>query len=110
MRRAIVATAALAFSTAGCSRENVGVPGPTVERNYQVGGFDKIELAGAYDATVRTGAAPSVHAQGGENVLDRLVVEVKGDKLLIHPKQHIGFHWNWGGRDGHVQLTITVPQ
>jgi hypothetical protein len=99
----------MAFSTTSCAGGGASTPGPTVERNYNVGAFDQIELAGAYDATVRTGPAPSVHARGGENLLDQLVVEVKGDKLLVHPKQHMGFHWNWG-KSGHVELTITVPQ
>lgn len=110
MRKSIAAgLAVMAFSTSGCARDHSSAPGPIVERNYNVGGFDQIELAGAYDATVRTGTAPSVHAKGGENLLDRLIVEVKGDKLVIHPKEHMGFHWGWG-HSGKVELTITVPQ
>jgi len=100
---------AMGLSTSGCASDHGGSPGPTVERNYQVGAFDRLDLAGAYDATVRTGPAPSVHAKGGENVLDRLVVEVKDGKLLIHPKERHGFHWGWGN-SGKVELTITVPQ
>jgi hypothetical protein len=112
MRKAIAAAglAAMAFSTSGCARDHNGSPGPTIERNYNVGAFDKMELAGAYDATVRTGTAVSVHAKGGENVLDQLVVEVKNGKLLIHPKERHGFHWGWGRSSGKVELTITVPQ
>jgi hypothetical protein len=112
MRKALAAAgvAAMAISTSGCARDHDGSPGAIVERNYNVGAFDQIELAGAYEATVRTGSAPSVHAKGGENVLDRLVVEVKGDKLLVHPKEHMGFHWGWGGHNGKVELVITVPQ
>jgi hypothetical protein len=111
MRKAVAAAglAAMAISTSGCARDHDGSPGATVERNYNVGAFDEIELAGAYDATVRTGAAPSVHAKGGENLLDRLVVEVEGGKLKIHPKHRTGFHWGWG-HSGKVELTITVPQ
>lgn len=110
MRTAIAAgLVAMGLSTSGCASDHGGSPGPTVERTYNVGAFDKIELAGAYDATVRTGPAPSVHAKGGENVLDRLVVEVEGGELKIHPKQRGGFHWGWG-QSGKVELTITVPQ
>ena len=110
MRKAIAAAglAAMAISTSGCARDR-GSPGPTVERNYQVGAFDKIELAGAYDATVRTGPAVSVHAKGGENLLDQLTVEVRDGKLVIQSKHHGwfgGFHRN----NGKVQLMITVPQ
>lgn len=110
MRKAIAAgLAVMALGTSGCARDRDRSPGQTVERNYYVGAFDRIELAGAYDATVRTGAAPGVHARGGENVLDRLVVEVKDGKLLIHPKERMGFHWGWG-HSGKVELTVTVPQ
>ncbi len=110
MQRAIAAgLVALALGMSGCGKEHSGSPGPIVDRNYPVGAFDKIEIAGSYNATVRTGAAPSVHAKGGENVLDRLVVEVEDGKLVIHPKQHLGFHWGWG-KSERVELTITVPQ
>jgi hypothetical protein len=112
MRKAIAAAglAAMTVSTSGCARDHgPSTPGPTVERNYNVGAFDKVELAGAYDATVRTGSAVSVHAKGGQNVLDQLVVEVKDGKLLIHSKKRMGFHWGWGHNNGKVELAITVP-
>lgn len=83
--------------------------GPMAERDYQVGAFDKIELAGAYDATVKTGSAPSIHAKGGENLLEHLVVEVKDGTLQIHPQKRNGIHWGWGGKNNKVELTITVP-
>ena len=107
MRQAIAAglIAALA-TTAGCARGRAEEPGPSTERNYAVGAFDKIELAGSYDATVRTGSAPSVHATGGANVLDKLIVEVKDGTLQIHPKKGHSFHWSKGSR---VALMITVP-
>lgn len=105
-----VGLAALAVSAAGCTSDHPGGPGPTVDRDFKVGQFDKVELAGAYDATIRTGPAPSVHARGGQNLLDRLVVEVDNGELKIHPKQHLGFHWGGWGKSGHVQLTITVPE
>jgi hypothetical protein len=109
MHKAIaVALAAMAVSMSGCARGDISGPGAIVDRSYNVGNFDKIDLAGAYDADVRTGPAVSVHARGGENILDRLIVEVEGGELKIHPKEHMGFHWGWG-KNEHVQLTITVP-
>jgi Putative auto-transporter adhesin, head GIN domain len=112
MRKALAASvAAISLAAAGCGHGG-GSPGETVDRNYNVGAFDKIDLAGAYDATVRTGPAPSVHARGGENILDNLTIEVRDGKLVIEPKHHGfmgGFHWGWNN-NGKVQLTITVPQ
>ena len=111
MRKAIAAgILAAAVSTAGCAKERQesGGSGPTVERNYQVGGFDKIEVAGPYDVEVRTGSNPSVQARGGEKAIERMVVEVRDGELRIHPEKERGMRWNW--RDhGKVTLTVTVP-
>jgi len=108
MRQALAAGLIAALATAGCARGHAEEPGPNTDRNYQVGAFDKIELAGAYEATVKVGPAPSVHASGGANVLDKLVVEVDGDTLKIHPEKKRGFHWS-GKSSSKVRLTITVP-
>ena len=110
MRKAIAAGIVLAAVTiSGCARDRVKEPGPVTERNFPVGAFDKIELAGAYEATVHTGSGPTVHAKGGENILDNLVVEVDGNVLKVHPKERHGIHWGWGNSKSKVELTITVP-
>src|SRR3954452_12226914 len=111
MRKAIAAAVvAASVTTSACGHHGNGNPGPITDRSFEVGGFDRLELAGAYDATVRTGAAPSVHARGGQNLLDQLVVEVKNGTLEIHPKEHHGFfHWGWGSHNSKIVLTITVP-
>ena len=109
MRKAIVIGMAAA-ALAGCAREGHESGGPTVERNYQVGGFERIEVAGGYDVEVHTGAAPSVHAKGPEKDLERLVIEVKGDRLLIHPRDnHNMFHIGWRNH-GRTVISVTVPQ
>ena len=87
MKRAIVlGIAAAIVAAAGCSAARSEDGGPRVDRNYKVGSFDRIELAGAYDTTVRTGSAPSVHAQGNQKAIDNLEVEVK-DGILGHQTQ-----------------------
>ncbi|HEX6219157.1 MAG TPA: head GIN domain-containing protein [Sphingomicrobium sp.] len=110
MRKAIVAgLLATSVATSGCARDRVEEAGPVTERNFQVGSFDRIELAGAYDATVRTGSGPTVQAKGGENILDDLVVEVEGNVLKVHPRERSGFRWGWGKKHSKIELTITVP-
>jgi len=52
---AAVIAASAATSACGHSRSEDG--GPTVARNYQVGGFEEIDVAGPYNVTVRTGPA-----------------------------------------------------
>ena len=106
----IAAVIAATAATSACGHHRSEAPGPTVSRNYQVGNFDKIEVAGPYNVQVRTGASPSVSARGGEKMIEHLVVEVRGDKLLIHPEEHHGF-FNFGWHfNGKVDVAVTVPQ
>ena len=111
--RAIAVTAAglAAAILAGCTgrndKEAEGDAGPATSRTIEVGEFRKLEVAGAYDVDVRTGSAPSVRVQGSERDLDRLVVEVRGDVLEIHPKKGTNFNWS---NKSKTRIAITVPQ
>lgn len=97
-----------ALSLAGCGHApGQGNGGPTVQRSYQVGPFQQIEVAGSYDVEVTTGGAPAVTASGPQNAIDRLVVEVSGNKLLIHPESH-GF-FTVGGWNGPINVHVTAP-
>jgi hypothetical protein len=107
MRRAIVLGLATAIMTAaGCSEARSQNGGPDVSRDFAVGEFDRIELAGAYDTTVRTGAAPSVQARGEQDALEDLKVEVRDGTLYISHKKRSGLSF---GRRGPLELTVTVP-
>ena len=110
MRKSVAAAViAASAATSACSHAQEG-PGANVSRNYQVGAFQEIEVAGPYDVDVRTGGNPSVSAQGSENLLKRTVVEVRGDKLVIHPEREHGFfHFGWS-TNGKAHFTVTVPQ
>jgi hypothetical protein len=110
MRKSIAtAIAAASAATAACGQHQENA-GPMVSRGYQVGNFQEIEVAGPYDVNVRTGPTPGVTAQGPQKALDAAVVEVKGDKLLIHSQNHNGlFNWSWGSH-GRTLFTVTVPQ
>jgi len=111
MRKSIVAAViAASAATAACSYHRSEDGGPTVSRNYQVGNFQKLEVAGPYEVEVRTGANPGVSARGGEKLLNQTTVEVQGDKLVIRPQeQHHFFQWGFGSR-GKAHFTVTVPQ
>src|SRR5947207_14400907 len=103
---AIVAASALA----GCQVHAQEGGGPTVSKNYSIGNFSAIEVAGPYDVEVRTGANPSVSARGSERLLERTVVEVNGDKLVIHTEHnHSFFHFGWSSH-GEAKFIVTVPQ
>lgn len=106
MRKSVAAVIAASTALVGCGDHGGG---GTVARNYQVGNFQQIEVAGPYDVDVRTGSGPTVSASGPEKLLGSTVVAVQGDKLVIHPENNHGFHFGWGIH-GNARFTITVPQ
>ena len=80
--------------------------GPEVTRNYKVGAFDKIEIAGPYDVKVVSGGDGAIIARGGENLLAETDVVVEGDTLKIMPKKRKGVRWNWRG--GKAEFTVNA--
>jgi len=110
MRKTVlIGIAVAALAAAGCGQSRAEDGGPMTKRSYQVGGFERIQVAGPFDVQVRTGSAPSVSASGPSKLLDRLVVEVKGDRLVIHTKEHHGL-FSWGSHsNGSATLQVTVP-
>lgn len=103
----IIASSA-AIMVAGCNHAGAEEAGPDASRTYPVDAFDRIEVAGPYDVDVRTGPAASVSATGAQNAINRMIVEVRGGKLLIHARKENGT-FNWGSR-GLVKIAVTVPQ
>ena len=66
MKRAIVlGITAAAIAATGCSEARSENGGPMVDRDYQVGGFDRIELAGGGRARPEaSGEAASISRTG----------------------------------------------
>jgi hypothetical protein len=111
MRKSIAAALiAASAATSACGQQRHEDAGPTVSRNYQVGAFQQIEVAGPYAVQVHTGANPGVSAQGPQKLLERTVVEVKGDKLVIHPQRHNGWFSFDFSSDRGAKFDVTVPQ
>ena len=110
MNKAILAgMMAAAAASAGCAKDRHESAGPATTRNYQVGAFDRLEVSGPYDVTVTTGSAPSVKASGGERAIEKMVVEVQGGTLKIHPRKRSGLNFGWS-KSHPVKLTVTVPR
>lgn len=80
--------------------------GPEVSRTYQVGTFDKIEVAGPYDVNVVSGGQGVISAKGGENLLAETDVVVENGTLKIIPKKRKGIRWN--GRGGKAVFTVNA--
>lgn len=111
MRKAVLAGIGLAaLAVGGCSQSRAEDGGPMVQRSYNVGNFDRVEVAGPFEVTIHTGSAPSVSARGNEKLIDKLEVEVKGDTLHIrpHPRNSV-FGFGIGSVSGKGQIAITVP-
>jgi len=81
-------------------------PGPQVSRNYQIGAFDKIAVAGPYEVNVVTGGPVGVTAKGGEHLLDETEVIVENNVLKIQPRKKKGVRWNW--RNGKAVFTVNA--
>lgn len=85
----------------------VATPALAAERNFPVGGFDKLALAGSPDVSVVTGRSVAVNASGDAEALDRLDVYVADGTLHIEHKRSM---WNWSWRDHErVHFTVSVP-
>ncbi|WP_028968909.1 head GIN domain-containing protein [Sphingomonas sp. URHD0057] len=111
MRKSIAAALiAASAASAACSHDRDENPGPVVARAYQVGNFTELEAAGPFNVTVRTGARPSVQAKGNQSLIDKLVVEVDGNTLKIHPEKKNGWFGGWHGLRGKADIVVTVPQ
>lgn len=105
-----IAVAAAAGGLAACGEargEEQG--GPAVSRDYAVAGFDRIAVAGPYDVVVTTGSGPGVSATGGQRDIERMVVEVEGRTLKIHPKKRGGLNFGGWSKGDVVRLAVSVP-
>jgi hypothetical protein len=111
MRKAILlGMAAMTMAATGCARDRNESAGPATTRNFQVAGFERLEVGGPYQVTVTTGSAPSVRASGGERAIERMVVEVENGTLKIYTKKRSGINFGWSSKSHPVQLVVTVPR
>src|SRR3954447_25900617 len=110
MRKSVAAAViAASAATSACGHSREEGAGPTVSRNYHVGNFQQIEVAGPYDVEVRTGGNPGVSARGSQKLLERTVVEVQGDKLVIRPEHRNNWFGGWSTRR-KASFAVPVPQ
>ncbi|MEO7564335.1 MAG: head GIN domain-containing protein [Sphingomicrobium sp.] len=102
----IAFVAAACASTAACGGTRAENAGPDSSREFAVGNFTTIEVAGPYDVHVHTGGKSAASAKGPQNILAHMVVEVDGSTLRIHPKRGAKFgEINWGR---HSPVTVEV--
>ncbi|UAK24665.1 head GIN domain-containing protein [Sphingomonas nostoxanthinifaciens] len=83
-------------------------PSSAAVRSFPVGGFDQVRSTGSFDVRIHTGAAPSVHATGEQEVLDRLTVEIRDGALVIGMRPDRNWHWNWGSHRPTI-VEVSAP-
>src|SRR6185503_12982945 len=89
------------LSAIASSARNHHADGPDAERDFEVGEFERLEVAGPFDVNVQTGGSVGVHASGPEWSLDNLRIELDGDRLFIGCE---------GDCDGDVNVSVSVPR
>lgn len=103
-----IAAAALALGACHVGADaDKGDAGPKVSRTYQVGAFDRIEVAGPFDVQVVTGGKPGVSANGNQKLLEKTDVVVEGGVLKIMPKKKNGTRWGWSN-NGNAVFTVNA--
>lgn len=110
MRKSIAAIAVATVALTGCGRSHAEEAGPMVSRNFQVGNFTELEAAGPFDVTVRTGTKPGVQVQGNKALVEKLKVDVDGNKLRIRPERSHSWFGGWHSPRGKATVMVTVPQ
>jgi len=80
------------------------------ERAFPTGGdFHAVSNSTPFDVYVHTGKAPSAHASGSDEALNRLEIENRGGELHIGTKSGSWFSgWHWG-RGENLRIDVTVP-
>jgi hypothetical protein len=81
--------------------------GERAQRSFEVGAFERINLAGSSDVIVTVGGAASVRAEGDSGDLDRLEIIVENGELKIGQRSSSG--WSWFGRNRDVTVHVTLP-
>ncbi|MFP5455667.1 head GIN domain-containing protein [Rhizorhabdus sp.] len=75
-------------------------------RDYPVSAFSRVVVEGPYDVEIRDGARPSASARGPQEQLDRLIMAVEGDALMVKTRNS---NWSWGTGRNVTRVAITAP-
>ncbi len=94
-------------SASGRDGEGVAPSGGGTARNFAVGDFTGVELAGADDVDVTVGGAFSVRAEGPAEDLDKLDIRRDGSTLKVGRKRNAA---GWSRSKGKgVTIHVTMP-
>lgn len=102
MRASHLLLPALAAGLAACAI----MPASAETRSYNLSGFSEISASSSADVVLKQGPF-SITAESTNGGFDELVVEVRGDTLVV-ARESKDRNWNWGSRV-HYTVTVTAP-
>ena len=79
----------------------------TEERS--VSDFSKISIQDGIDLYLRQGSSVDLTVKASEDIIDKIITEVKDNTLIIKRKEESGKRWGWNNRNNYrqaVYLTI----
>lgn len=103
-RAALLALAGgAALLTTACSID-IDTGGDIAAESYDVGSFDEIEITAPFEADIEVGSDTEVTVELDEELLDRVRVEVEGNRLTV------GFSDGLVSASGPLELRISTPE
>ncbi|HYI43008.1 MAG TPA: head GIN domain-containing protein [Sphingomicrobium sp.] len=105
----LMSTLALGACNMGAHAQESEGSGRTVQRDFQLAGFDAIGSAGAQDVIVTVGGQHAVRAEGDAEVLERLELKVEGGTLKIGTKKDSSWSVGWGEDRPKTRIFVTMP-
>lgn len=73
----------------------IASPGSAATRNFGITSFEKVTVNGPFRVRLTTGVAPFARASGSQAAIDRIVIEMRGDTLVVRKAAD-----SWGGYPG----------
>ncbi|NQY39316.1 MAG: DUF2807 domain-containing protein [Henriciella sp.] len=75
-------------------------------RTYDVGSFTAIDISAGLDLNFEQGAAGPVTVENKKGDFSDIVVEVRGDTLVLKRKKN---NWGWGRKRQRYDITVSAP-
>jgi hypothetical protein len=101
---AVIALIGLQFTGVSITGGVISEPGEITIQNYAFSDFDSVKLYGKGDIFLTQGQEYSILIEANEEVLNRLIVRVEGDALIIDDRRLTLFNID------PIKIYITMPE
>jgi hypothetical protein len=78
-------------------------PAAAAERRYSVTDFDRVQIDGPFQVSLKTGGSNSAKASGGSAAIERVAIDVQGRTLRIRQNRSA-----WGGYPGEAAGPLRI--